>query len=188
METIKKKPFGSSSWDNAYDKVENYLTALRIKNKRVLSKLVYQILERANTRLEQTPDGDPAIFAMQEAHKVTSEWYKKVLGIDKNKVVAPPGRAHLAVLLADVPNKWLDYFLVDGPWPDEFVKAMKDSFVAAGPDFKKSTMHHRALELNQPGRMMAETFKLAGRLPLIKFIIYWVVIILLLVLIFYITR
>ncbi len=187
METVKRFSDDSSFWDEAYAKVENYFDALRIRNKRVLTKLVYQILDRANKRLEKFPDGDPTIFAMEEAHHITSEWYRKVLGIGIEEEVIP-GRARLAVLLADVPNKWLDYFLVDGPWPDEFVKALKDAFVSAGPDFEKSTMHHRALELTQPGRVIAETFKLAVKRRLVKYIIYWVVIVLLLVLVFYITR
>ncbi len=65
---------------------------------------------------------------------------------------------------------------------------MKDAFVSAGPDFKKSTMHHRALELTQSGLVVAETFKLAGKKPFVKYILYWLIIIVLSVLVFYITR
>ena len=176
-----------SYWDDAYHKVENYLLALRIKNKRVLSGLVYRILERAAARLEKSPSKNPTTVAMEEAHEITAEWYRKVLGIEKNEHNIPV-RGRLAMLLADVPNKWLKYFLVDGPWPDEFVKAMQDSFLLAGPDFQKSKMQRRNLDLTRPAIVIAETLKLIERRPVFRFLIYWILIVLLFVFVFYITR
>jgi len=185
MESINDK--SPSYWDEAYEKVESYLHSLRIKNKRLLSRLVYLILEKAAKREKETPGVNPTVLAMEEAQKITSDWYKKVLNLKSNESDIPV-RGRLAMLLADVPNKSLDCFLGDGPWSEEFVKTMQDSYISAGPDFQNSPLHHRALKLTQTGNVMAGTFNLVTKRPFFKFLAYWVVITLVFVFIFYITR
>ena len=56
-------------------------------------------------------------------------------------------RGRLALLLADMPGKWQDQFLRPGPWPEEFVNAMRDTYLRAGPDFQLSKMAPRPLDL-----------------------------------------
>ena len=154
METIKNIP-NECYWDDAYNKVEHYLLALRIKNRRVLSRLVYLILDKAADRLANEPKKNPTTLAMEEAHKITAAWLDKVLGKQNvdNKISV---RGRLAMLLANVPDKWLQYFLEDGPWPNDFIIAMRESYVSAGPDFQKSRMLPRALKFTPAGSIMAE--------------------------------
>ncbi len=53
----------------------------------------------------------------------------------------------MALLLADMPGRWQDQFLRPGPWPDEFVLAMRDGYLRAGPDFQLAKMTPRPLDL-----------------------------------------
>ena len=186
MEAIKKIP-DECYWDDAYDKVEHYLLALKIKNRRVLSKLVYLILDKAAKRLANEPHKNQTTVAMEEAHRITAEWLDRVLG-KKNTSNKISVRGRLAMLLADVPDKWLEYFLEDGPWPEEFLKEMQEAYVYAGPDFQKARMLPRALKFTSTGSIIAETFKFLGKRPHLKWLVYWFIIAILFILLFYSTR
>lgn len=174
-------------WDDAYNKVEHYLLALQIKNRRILSKLVYLILEKAAARLEQSPESNPTILAMEETRKITTHWLASVLVEKFDEHAGIPTRGRLAMLLADVPNKWVRSFLADPPWPEEFISSMKKAYKMAGPDFQHSNMKHRALEFNPAGSILAETFRLVGRYPYFKWLIY-IIVALVFICIFLFTR
>ena len=85
-------------------------------------------------------------------------------------------RGRLALLLADMPGKWQDQFLRPGPWPPEFVAAMRESFFRAGPDFQLSKMTPRPLDLGP-----ITTLTNFGRLPYVRMALVWTVFALLLV-------
>ncbi|HJO95266.1 MAG TPA: hypothetical protein QF753_17850 [Victivallales bacterium] len=186
MDTLKILP-NSEEWDEAYEKVERYLISLQIQNRRVISNLVYLILEKASHKVKDSPSLNPTTIAMQVAHKLTSEWCGKVLDTKFTSDYGIPVRGRLAMLLADLPNKWLKYFLNDDPLPKELRDSMKNIYLSAGPEFQKSRMKHRALELTPAGSILAETFKFVNKRPYL----FWLLIIIitaLLISLFYFTR
>jgi hypothetical protein len=92
-------------------------------------------------------------------------------------------RGRLALLLADMPGKWQDQFLRPGPWPPEFIAAMRESFFRAGPDFQLSKMAPRPLDLGP-----ITTLTNFGKLPYVRMALAWGLFALLLVLIFWLTH
>lgn len=177
----------TESFDDAYTKVEHYLIALQIKNRRILSKLVYLILENTAKKHALHPEENITTLAMQEAHRLTSEWCEKILGIKFVHNTGIPARGRLAMLLSDMPNKWVKHFLSEGPLPQELVNSMRKAYLSSGPDFQIKRMTHRALELNPAGSILAETFKLVNKIPYGKLVIY-LIIIALFICLFYLTR
>lgn len=135
-------------WNAAYTKVESYFHALRIRNKVLLGRLVIQVLKRAMRRAAQEPERPTTELAAEELDLVVTEWFAQVLQ-------EPPGgadhmlttRGRLALLIVDMPGKWQDQFLRPGPWPEAFVKAMREAYLRAGPDFQLSKMTPRPLDL-----------------------------------------
>ena len=134
-------------WNAAYVKVENYFHALRIRNKPLLGQLVLRVLERAQQRTLAEPRRSATELAAEEMDRLVTEWFAAVLQ------TSPTGtdqflstRGRLALLLADMPGRWQDQFLRPGPWPAEFVEAMRETFFRAGPDFQLSKMVPRPLE------------------------------------------
>jgi len=89
----------------------------------------------------------------------------------------------LALLLADMPGKWQDQFLRPGPWPEEFVSAMRKTYLQAGPDFQLSKMAPRPLHFGPMTTLTNFT-----RLPLNKMVAIWMIFGLILVLIFFLTH
>ena len=92
-------------------------------------------------------------------------------------------RGRLALLLADMPGKWQEQFLRPGPWPEEFVTAMRETFFRAGPDFQLSKMTPRPLDLGP-----IATLTNLGRMPYFRMALVWSLFALLLVAIFWLTH
>ncbi len=171
-------------WNAAYLKVESYFHALRIRNRVLLGELVQQVLDRAMRRATKEPERAATELAAEEMDLLVTEWFAAVLeriptGIEH--VLNTRGR--LALLLADMPGKWQDQFLRPGPWPQEFVDAMQDAYLRAGPDFQLSQMAPRPLDLGP-----ITTLTNLGKLPVKQMITIWIGFLAVLGTIFWLTR
>ena len=171
-------------WNAAYAKVENYFHALRVRNKALMGQLVLRVLERAQRRAPVELKRSATQIAAEEMDRLVTEWFAEVLQSPLTKADQTLStRGRLALLLADMPGKWQDQFLRPGPWPKEFVSAMRENFLRAGPDFQVSKMTPRPLDL---GPMT--TITNLGKIPYFGMIFVWTVFALLLILIFIVTH
>jgi len=171
-------------WNAAYAKVENYFYALRIRNKTLLGQSVLKVLERAMSRAPVEPNRSATQLAVEEMDHLINDWFADVLQIapgQRDRTLSTRGR--LALLLADMPGKWQDQFLRPGPWPEEFVSAMREGYLRAGPDFQISKMTPRPFDLGP-----LTTLTNLGKLPYIRMILIWAIIVLLFVLVFKLTH
>ena len=135
-------------WNAAYTKVESYFHALRIRNKVFLGRLVIQVLKRAMRRAALEPQRPTTELAAEELDWIVTDWFAQVL--QESPATADhmlTTRGRLALLIVDMPGKWQDQFLRPGPWPEAFVKAMREAYLRAGPDFQLSKMTPRPLDL-----------------------------------------
>jgi len=171
-------------WNAAYAKVENYFHALRIRNKALLGQLVLRVLERAMKRAPDEPDHSATHIAAEEMDRTVTEWFAAVLQApptNADQMLSTRGR--LALLLADMPGKWQDQFLRPPPWPEEFVSAMRETYLRAGPDFQLSKMSARPFDLGP-----ITTLTNLGRVPYLKMSLAWTLFVLFLVAVFYFTH
>lgn len=171
-------------WNAAYAKVESYFHALRIRNKVLLGRLVIHVLKRAMRRAPQETHLSATELAAEEMDLVVTEWFGQVLqeapgGV--NHMLSTRGR--LALLLVDMPGKWQEQFLHPPPWPEEFIKAMREAYLRAGPDFQLAKMAPRALDLGP----MASLSNLS-MLPFRKMIFVWLLLMLLFIALFVLTH
>ena len=171
-------------WNAAYEKVENYFHALRVRNKALLGRLVLRVLERAASRAPAEPERSATQLAAEEMDRIVIEWFAEVLQeppANADQMLSTRGR--LALLLADMPGRWQEQFLRPGPWPKEFISAMRETYLRAGPDFQLSKMTPRPFDLGP-----ITTLTNLGRLPYLKMVLAWTLFALLLVAIFIITH
>jgi hypothetical protein len=171
-------------WNAAYVKVENYFHALRIRNKPLLGQMVLRVLERAQRRAPAEPKRSATEIAAEEMDHIVTDWFADVLQtspVGSEQTLSTRGR--LALLLADMPGKWQDQFLRPGPWPKDFVEAMRESFFRAGPDFQLSKMAPRPLDLGP-----ITTLTNFGRLPYVRIALVWIGFALLLISVFWLTH
>ncbi|TAK96650.1 MAG: hypothetical protein EPO07_14310 [Verrucomicrobia bacterium] len=171
-------------WNAAYVKVESYFHALRIRNRVLLGQLVLKVLKQAVARASSQPNLSATQIAAEEMEKLVTDWFGEVLQhspANAENVLSTRGR--LALLLADMPGRWQDQFLRPGPWPPEFVKAMREKFIDAGPDFQISQMTPRPLTIG-PTISLADLRNLNYR----RMIIIWLLFFAALVAIFLLTH
>lgn len=154
-------------WEDAYAAVEAYLVALRIRNRLLVAELVRRILWRASARRTKEPESTARKLAMEETLSEIGEWTERVLDEPLlNHRLAARGR--LALLLAGMPDRWQGVFLTPEPWPNEFVAAMRSSYLAAGPQFAELTMVPKPLELNVIGSGAAQWWETMDRRPIVR--------------------
>jgi hypothetical protein len=135
--------------------------------------LVVHVLQLAIQHTPQDTSRSAVELAVEEMDHMVNEWFAEVLE-------APPTqtddmlstRGRMALLLADMPVKWQAQFLRPAPWPEEFVAAMRDAYLRAGPNFQQSQMHPRPLDLGP-----ITTLTNLGRLPVFKYatLLSWVI-------------
>lgn len=169
-------------WNAAYTKVESYFHALRIRNRVLLGRMVIHVLKRAMHRAPQEPERPVTELAAEELDCVVTEWFAQVLQEQPSDHMLTT-RGRLALLLANMPGKWQDQFLRPGPWPEEFVKAMREAYLRAGPDFQLSQMSPRPLDLGP-----ITTLTNLSQVPFRKMISIWLFFAALFVIIFVLTH
>jgi hypothetical protein len=170
-------------WNAAYSKVESYFHALRVRNKVLLGQLVALVLERAMQQSRNEPQRSATELAVEEMDHLVNEWFAQVLHAPPAGAEMLSTRGRLALLLADMPGRWQDQFLRPGPWPNEFIAAMRENYLRAGPDFQLVKMTPRPLDLGP-----ITTLTHLSHLPLVKMTASWLLFGLLLVLLFYLTH
>jgi len=156
-------------WNAAYVKVENYFHALRVRNKALLGQLVLRVLERAMKRAPAEPNHPATQIAVEEMDRLVIEWFAAVLQespANADQMLTTRGR--LALLLADMPGRWQEQFLRPGPWPEEFIGAMRETYFRSGPDFQLSKMAPRPLDLGP-----ITTLSNLGKLPYFRMTLVW---------------
>ena len=171
-------------WNAAYAKVELYFQALRVGNKLLLGQLVARVVDRAIARARVEENRAPMALAAEEMEQVVKDWFAEILGApssDSDPLLTTRGR--MALLLADMPGRWQDQFLKAAPWPEEFVRAMRESYLRAGPDFQLSQMDPRPMDLGA----MATLTEL-GRVPWVRMLAVWLAFVALVVVLFNMTR
>ncbi len=160
-------------WSDAYARVESYFFALRIQNRLLLSQLVALVLSRASKRLTADANLRPTVAAMEEANRVVEDWFEDVLeaaGVDTSEVAS---RGRLALFLADLPTRWQNEFLQAGPWPSAFLSAIRSSYLRTGPEFRKTSMTPRDIDLGPVSAVAGETWRVIDRWPIIGALLVW---------------
>lgn len=180
--TIAGRPL--DEWNAAYLRIEGHLHALRLRNRLLAGQLALQILERAQQRAPRHPDRSATELAAEEMDAFVTDWFRRVLNEPATSADQPLStRGRLALLLADMPGRWQDQFLRPGPWPEEFVIAMRETYLRSGPDFQLSRMAPRPLDLGP-----IATLTSFSRLPYKKMFLLWALGALVLAAIFYFTH
>lgn len=171
-------------WNAAYAKVERYFHSLRVRNKLLLGKLVSRVLDRAMVRAPDELERTPMELAAEEMDRVVTEWFAAVLDVPAQESDPLLGtRGRMALLLADMPGRWQDQFLKAAPWPEEFVQAMRASYLRAGPDFQLSDMDPRPIDLGPMTTLTA-----LSNIAWVRVFFGWLLLACLLIILFYMTR
>jgi len=158
------------AWDEAYEKVENYLRAHRIQSKWVLSQVVPDILRQARSAQEESPDALPVSLASEAADFMMESWFRSIMEPEAFTSAHDVGaRGRLALLLSDAPARWPHHMLKPvEELPEELLREFREAFLQAGPDLELARMVPRPIDLGSIGQLAENTFSLLASWPVFK--------------------
>ena len=172
------EPVGPA-WDEAFLRVESYLRAHQIESRLVLNRLALEIIRAARVAADQPVAGpsdplDPVALAMREAERRTTAWFNRVLGDAVDPDDERLGtRGRIALVMADVPARWPQYFLAETPPPPELVEAMRAAYIEAGPELELTRMVPRPFDFGPIANVADEAWKTFARWPVLRAILGW---------------
>lgn len=165
------------AWDEAFLRVESYLRSHRLESRILISRLTTEIIRAAQSEAAGRPELVPVQVAMDVADRRMSAWFMRVLGEDGSDEPRLGARGRLALVLADVPGRWPQYFLSDDIPPADMVAAMRSAYVEAGPQLRFSNMVPRPIDLGPIASAAGETWSTLRRWPLLRAVLGWVLIV-----------
>lgn len=175
-------------WNEAYEKVENYLRACRIYSRLHRARLIHRILERV-AGCGPVADGmSLSTRAIRETQDMMGMWFKRLLQPVAEGTAYSLVDGRVGLLLCDGSARWPYAFLTSGDLPPEFVKTMRASMLRAGPNIEISSMVPRPIDFGWLPEIAGDTLESLGRSPLLRALIAWGIFLLTLAAIFWITR
>ena len=187
------KPFvpkwGSpAEWNEAYEKVENYLRACRINSRLHRARLIHRILQRVAEHGAVLTGETLSTAAIRETHVMMEAWFARLL-----QPAAEGGRYSLvdgrvALLLCDGSDRWPYAFLTTSDLPPDLVKEMRESMLVAGPNLEISNMVPREIDYGWFPEIAGGTLDSLGKWPFLQALVVWGLFILVLAIIFIKSR
>ncbi len=175
-------------WNEAYEKVENYLRACRINSRLHRARLIHIILHRVAERGPTASEDALSTLAICETQHMMKEWFARMLqpSTADGRYSLVDGR--VALLLCDGPDRWPYAFLSTDDLPPEFIKEMRASMLVAGPNLEINNMVPRAIDYGWFPEIAGDTLGSLNRWPILQALVVWFLMLLLLAILFYKSR
>jgi hypothetical protein len=141
-------------WDEAFLRVESYLRAFGLESRVRLNQISSEIIKDARAHsLTEGASEPPVALAMRLTYERVGDWLARTgLELDwTNERTLAEGR--LALILADLPGRWADFFLCHAPLPADLVASIASSQLLPSPELRLSNMPPAPLEF---GRLESE--------------------------------
>ena len=184
-------PVRAEEWNEAYEKVENYLRACRVGSHLQRARLAALILTRVydRTQAEGVAEGQGlSELAIMEVRERISEWVGHFLPLRADGRAPNLGEGMLAIYLCDGPSRWPYAFLDTQRLPPEFAEALNARVVRAGPDLAISSMVPREMDLGLMPGLVGSAMEAFESVPLLKTLLAWLLFLGLLGFLFWYTR
>lgn len=177
-----------AEWNEAFEKVENYLRAHRIDSHLHRTRLTQTILERVAAQHPLPRQDSLATLAAAEAHLLLAAWFKQALGASLTQDEDPCTQGRVALLICDGPLRWPYAFLDEKSLPEDFATALRQSLIKAGPDLEHASMTPRDIDLGLLPEVAGETLEKLEQQPVLRLTLAWGALTLLFVCLFFLTR
>ncbi len=194
LESITLPPWNparAEEWNDAYEKVENYLRACRVGSHLQRARLIALILQRVYDRTQSDPtveDRSLPELAIVEVRDRIAEWLSHYLPPRADGRLLNLGEGMLAIYLCDGPTRWPYAFLDSQRMPPEFAEALSARVVRAGPDLAVSSMVPRDMDLGMMPEFVGSAMETFEAVPILKTLLAWLLFFGLLGFLFWYTR
>jgi len=184
-------PARAEEWNEAYEKVENYLRACRVGSHLQRARLTALILKRVYDQTQAEGfDHSRGLseLAIMEVRARIVEWIGHFLPPRADGRAFNLGEGMLAIYLCDGLKRWPYAFLDSQHMPPEFEAAVQSRVVRAGPDLAVSSMVPRDMDLGLMPDLVGTAMEAFESFPLLKTLLAWLLFFGLLGFLFWYTR
>jgi hypothetical protein len=133
-------PTVDPAWDEAFLRVESYLHAHHVESRVHLNELATEIIAEARARATTQPAVAPVAIAMQLTHERIGAWFARAAREIDWSSDRDRAHARLALVIANLPDRWANYFLSAQPVPPALTAAMATFQFQPGPELRFSNM------------------------------------------------
>lgn len=194
LESISLPPWDparADEWNEAYEKVENYLRACRVSSHLQRARLTALILQRVYDRMQA--DGTAkehtlSELAIMEVRDRIADWVAHYLPSREEGKSVSLGEGMLAIYLGDGPMRWPYAFLDSSRMPAEFAESIRARVVRAGPDLAVSSMVPREIDLGLMPELVGSAMETFEAIPILKTLLAWLLFLALMGFLFWYTR
>lgn len=184
-------PLRAEEWNDAYEKVENYLRACRVGSHLQRARLIALVLQRVYGRTQTDPSAAakslPELAIMEVRERIT-EWIGHYLPPHADGSAINLGEGMLAIYLCDGPTRWPYAFLDSHRMPAEYAEALSARVVRAGPDLAVSSMVPREMDLGLMPDLVGSAMERFESLPVLRTLAAWLLFLILMGVLFWYTR
>jgi hypothetical protein len=138
-------PEGPLAWNEAHDRLQNFLNTFALGNHSQVSRLTLKILDTVRQAHPQDFSGHPTTLVMAQTHKRLAEWLEINLDTRGRTPQQIFASGYLAMFLSQTFRTAPDSFLVS-PLPEDLRHAMRQVLVITGPDLDVSSMTSRPVD------------------------------------------
>lgn len=184
-------PARAEEWNDAYEKVENYLRACRVGSHLQRARLIALILQRVYDRTQsdsQVADRSLPELAIVEVRERIAEWISHYLPPRADGSSLNLGEGMLSIYLCDGQARWPYAFLDSQRMPSEYAEALSARVVRAGPDLAVSSMVPRDMDLGLMPGLVGSAMETFEAVPILKTLLAWLLFFGLLGFLFWYTR
>ena len=189
-------PVVAAEWDEAFEKVENYLRACRVASRlhraRLTALILQRVIEKRSENAIHTPAGTElpplSSLAIEEARLLITNWLGGLLPprSDERPYTLPEG--FLALYLSDAPMRWPNAFLNPQMSPPGFAETLHARLVKAGPELQISSMVPRPLDRGLIPDLADSAMGTFDRFPILRLLFLWLLFSASLIFLFWYTR
>ncbi len=133
------------AWNQAYDRIHNFLNAFALSDHAQVSRLALKILDQAREIHQQDTSRDPTILVMEQAQKLVSAWLKISLD-DRARMPQQIFTAGYVAMLLNQTFRTSPIAFLVFPLPEHLRQSMHQTLVVTGPDLDISSMTPRPID------------------------------------------
>jgi hypothetical protein len=145
------------AWNEAYDRLVDFLNTFALGDHAYVSQVALEILGQAKVLCRQDSSREPASATMEQAQKRLADWLATNLGEENKSPSHILANGYIALLLSRV-NRTAPTSFLAGPLPEEMRHALRETLLVTGPDLNISSMTPRHLDYGPMLQLARQTW------------------------------
>jgi hypothetical protein len=176
LETPAIAPLATEEeWNSACRRLEHYLGAHLIQDRRHHLQLTLEVLEKAKVAAPLDPSASPTEIVLRLAQERTESWFTDLAKKITTDGVPKTAQAKVAYFTSGAVSLWPRAFLSADP-PAQMIDLLKEITLEVSPDLSLSSLHRKEIDYGPIKNLGKETWAKYSWKQVLQAFLLWVVI------------